>query len=64
MFIITSAAVMNKVDLLSSLHFEVDRLSEATRGINQKASFFPASCTQGNSIPEWVSWLLGEMGRR
>ena len=63
MFIIANAVVINKVDLLPYLQFDVERFSEAVRAINQQVSVFQVSCTQGNGIQEWVSWLLGEMGR-
>ena len=63
MFIIANAVVLNKTDLLPHVQFDADRFSGAVRGINQRAAVFPVSCTQGNGIEEWMSWLLGEMGK-
>jgi len=63
MFIIANAVVLSKTDLLPHVQFDAERFSGAVRGINQKAGIFQVSCTQGTGIDEWVSWLLGEMGR-
>lgn len=61
--VIASAVVTDKADPLTYLHFDIERFTEGVRGINQKVSVFQVSCTQRNGIPEWVSWLLGEMAR-
>jgi len=31
--------------------------------MNQKVEIFPVSCTTGEGIEQWVSWLLSQMKR-
>ena len=57
------AVLINKIDLLPYLKFDVDAFTRTIKGINQKVKIFPVSCTTGEGIEEWVSWLLGRMGR-
>jgi hydrogenase nickel incorporation protein HypB len=61
MFHETDAVLINKIDLLPYLKFDVDAFSKAIKGINQKAKIFPLSCTTGEGVDEWVAWLLGRV---
>ena len=63
MFHEADVVIINKIDLLPYLKFDVDAFSQTIRGINRKVEIFPVSCTTGEGIDEWVSWLLGRMGR-
>jgi hydrogenase nickel incorporation protein HypB len=62
MFHEADAVLINKIDLLPYLKFDVAAFSKAIKGINQKAVIFPVSCTTGEGIDEWVSWLLEQIG--
>jgi len=62
MFHEADVVLINKIDLLPYLKFDVDAFSKTIRGINRKVKIFPVSCTTGEGIGEWVSWLLGRMG--
>ena len=64
MFNIANAVLINKIDLLPYLKFDIQAFSQAVRGINEKVEIFPISCTTGQGIQEWVSWLLTQMSRR
>jgi len=64
MFNIANAVLINKIDLLPYLKFDTQGFSQAVRGINEKVEIFPISCTTGQGIQEWVSWLLAQMSRR
>ena len=64
MFNIANAVLINKIDLLPYLKFDTQGFSQAIRGINEKVEIFPISCTTGQGIQEWVSWLLTQMSRR
>ena len=57
MFHIADVVIINKVDLLPYLQFDIDRFSEAVKGMNQNVEIFPVSCTTGQGIEDWVSWL-------
>jgi hydrogenase nickel incorporation protein HypB len=63
MFHEADVVLVNKIDLLPYVKFDVDAFSRTIKGINQKAKVFPISCTTGEGIEQWVSWLLGQMGR-
>jgi hydrogenase nickel incorporation protein HypB len=61
MFHTVDAVLINKIDLLPYLKFDIDAFSRTIRGINQKVEIFSISCTTGQGIDEWVSWLLNQM---
>jgi hydrogenase nickel incorporation protein HypB len=61
MFHEADAVLINKIDLLPYLKFDIDAFSKAIKGINQKVEIFPISCTTGEGIKRWVSWLLSQM---
>jgi len=64
MFHIADAVLINKIDLLPYLKFDVEAFSQAIKGINERVEIFPVSCTTGQGIQQWVAWLLTQMGRR
>ena len=64
MFLKADAVVINKVDLLPYLKFDTQAFSRTIKGMNQKAEIFPVSCNTGQGMPEWVSWLLTQLGNR
>jgi hydrogenase nickel incorporation protein HypB len=64
MFHEADVVLINKIDLLPYLKFDTDAFSQAIKGINQKAEIFPVSCTTGQGIEKWVSWLLGQMSQK
>jgi len=64
MFDIADAVLINKIDLLPYLRFDIQAFSQAIKGINEKAEIFQLSCVTGQGIEQWVSWLLSQMGRR
>jgi hydrogenase nickel incorporation protein HypB len=61
MFHEADVVIINKIDLLPHLKFDVDAFSKAIKGINRKAKIFPVSCTTGQGIDAWLSWLLGRV---
>lgn len=61
MFHTVDAVLINKIDLLPYLKFDLDAFSRTVKGMNQKVEIFPISCTTGQGIGEWVSWLLSQM---
>jgi hydrogenase nickel incorporation protein HypB len=64
MFHEADAVLINKVDLLPYVRFDVEAFTRAIEGINRRAKIFPVSCTTGQGIDDWVEWLLGRMGRK
>jgi hydrogenase nickel incorporation protein HypB len=64
MFHEADVVLINKIDLLPYLKFDVDAFSKTIKGINRKVKIFPVSCTTGEGIEAWVSWILGRMGKK
>jgi len=58
MFRSADAIVLNKVDLLPHLEFDVERFGGFVREVNPRARIFPLSATRGDGLAEWVRWLL------
>jgi len=61
MFHEADVVLVNKIDLLPYLKFDVDAFANTIKGINQKVKVFPLSCTTGEGVDEWVSWLLSQV---
>jgi hydrogenase nickel incorporation protein HypB len=61
MFHEADAVLVNKIDLLPYLKFDVEAFSKAIKGINRKVKIFPLSCTTGEGVDQWVSWLLSQV---
>jgi hydrogenase nickel incorporation protein HypB len=61
MFHEAAVVLVNKIDLLPYLKFDLDAFTKAVKGINKKAKIFPISCTTGQGIDEWLSWLMGRL---
>ncbi len=64
MFHKVDTVLVNKVDLLPYLKFDIDAFSQAIKGINERLEIFQISCVTGQGIKQWVSWLLAQMSKR
>lgn len=61
MFHEADIVVLNKTDLLPYVKFDSDAFSRALKGINERLKIIPVSCTTGQGLSEWVSWLKKQM---
>ena len=61
MFHIADVILINKIDLLPYVRFELENFCKAVEGINQKAKIFQISCATQQGIEDWVSWLVSEI---
>jgi hydrogenase nickel incorporation protein HypB len=57
-FTAVDAVVINKIDLLPYLDFDVPAFRELVNGLNPKARIFEVSCKTGEGFDEWVDWLV------
>lgn len=64
MFHKADIVLINKIDLLPYLNFDVQAFPWAIKGINEKAEIFEISCATGRGIQEWISWLLTQIGKK
>lgn len=54
------AVIINKIDLLPYVDFDIERFSRSIRNLNPDVPFFPMSCKTGEGVAEWVSWLRNQ----
>jgi len=53
------AVVINKIDLLPHLDFDLQAFQKLVKGLNPNARIFQVSCKTGQGIDEWAAWLAG-----
>jgi len=58
MFSAVDVLLLNKVDLLPLLEFDVAYFRRGVEALNPDVAFFPVSCKTGERIDEWVEWLV------
>ncbi len=63
MFHEVNAVILNKIDLLPYVNFDMTAFTKGIKGINSSAKLFPVSCTNGEGITDWISWLLTQLKR-
>ncbi len=61
MFTEADVVLINKVDLLPYLDFDLTRFIQVVSGLNPKARILPISCKTGEGLEAWLSWLVSEM---
>ena len=63
MFNTVDALVLNKIDLLPYVRFNVDAFTKTVKNINAKVEIFKVSCTTGDGVQAWAKWLNSRMKR-
>lgn len=51
------ALVLNKIDLLPYVPFDMDYFRRGVQTLNPEARFFPLSCATGEGLEAWEGWL-------
>src|ERR1700733_7598393 len=59
MFRAAEVVVVNKIDLLPHLDFDLDRFLSNLKSVNPSAQVIQASARTGVGVDEWCSWLTG-----
>lgn len=57
MFQVSQVLLLNKIDLLPHLNFNMERFREEARKVNPKLTVMPISCTTGEGLEDWFRWL-------
>jgi hydrogenase nickel incorporation protein HypB len=57
MFAAADLVVVNKIDLLPYVDFDVDRCAAQVRAVNPGVEFLRLSATRGAGLHEWYRWL-------
>ncbi len=50
--------MLNKLDLMPYLDFDLDAFRTAVRALNAGAPIFGMSCKTGDGLEAWVEWLV------
>ena len=58
MFAVVDAIVLNKMDLLPYIDFDLAAFRTAVRALNCNAPLFEVSCKTGHGMDAWVEWLV------
>jgi hydrogenase nickel incorporation protein HypB len=57
MFRVADIVIINKVDLLEYLDFDVETVKKNALQINPNLKFYETSCKTGFGLDQWISWL-------
>jgi len=60
MFTSADLVVINKIDLLPHVDFDIERCAEHARSLQPSVQLMPLSATTGEGVDRWRSWLLGD----
>ncbi len=61
MFRAADVVVVNKIDLLPHLDFDLDRFLDHLHDVNPKATVIQVSAKTGQGVAEWCSWLVRQL---
>ena len=64
MFRESSLMIINKTDLLSFTNFNMEEARANARRINPDLEILELSCTSGQGMEQWLSWLTARRQRR
>ncbi|MCX8084301.1 MAG: hydrogenase nickel incorporation protein HypB [Calditerrivibrio sp.] len=57
---VSDVFVLNKIDLVPYLNFDVDRCINFAKGVNNNLIFFRTSCYTGEGLSELSDWILSK----
>lgn len=61
MFRAADICIINKVDLLPYLKFDIEKAEEFIRRVNPRAKIFRTSATSGEGLERWIAWLKASL---
>ena len=61
MFTEADVVLVNKIDLLPYLDFNIAAFNQAVTGLNPEVKIFQVSCKTGEGLEAWFSWLEDEI---
>ncbi len=64
MFAAADLCLINKMDLLPYVDFDVDKCEQAARTVNPRLEFHRVSATTGDGMDQWYEWLKNRLGDR
>lgn len=64
MFRVAEVCIINKIDLLPYIEFDMAKAKENARSINPALTIFELSAKTGQGVDQWIAWLKKEVQRR
>jgi len=61
MFETSQQCIINKIDLLPYLKFNIEKVKEYAKKVNPKMEFIEVSCSSGEGLEEWYQWIENEI---
>ena len=61
MFMSSDVCIINKMDLLPHLNFDLDKLKEYAMQVNHHLTFFEVSAITGEGMEQWYEWLKSNL---
>jgi hydrogenase nickel incorporation protein HypB len=61
MFESSQICIINKMDLLPYVNYDVDKAMDCAKRVNPNLKFFKVSATDGSGMDEWKQWLKEEI---
>jgi hydrogenase nickel incorporation protein HypB len=61
MFHTSTLCIINKIDLLPYVPFDIEKAKENARKINPKLEIIEVSCTSGEGLHQWYEWLKSKV---
>ena len=58
MFAVADLVVVNKIDLLPYVDFDIGRLTADARKLNPDVEVLAVSAKDGKGLPQWYAWLV------
>lgn len=58
MFVISEVMVINKLDLLPYVDYDLEKVKRQALAINPRLRIFEVSCRTGEGLDAWCDWLL------
>ncbi len=63
MFSVSDLCVINKIDLLPYVNFDVEKCKKYARQVNPNIKFIEISATNGEGMEKWTDWLISNSKR-
>ena len=64
MFRVCEAALINKVDLLPYLEFDIEAAKKNILKVNPQIQIFEISASKETGLNAWINWLIGEIEKK
>ena len=62
MFAAAGLVIVNKIDLLPYVDFDLDRCASYARSVNPGVNILPLSAITGEGVPAWYEWISSQAG--